>query len=256
MRMREQEIYTFGSAASHFHNPFTSSSPSSTLFPSPMPTIIKHIEHYANEKDMVPRWGVLYATCELLTSRYAGKVFVRMGATGHLFGSHYLDPIFGNRPGFRVRERGDGGAGERERVDEVAMGRQRIKVSRVRDGRNGYAPGTTNGYIDDGITANGHTLPNPINDQNEAGEDGFLNAFANVDEETWHRRKRARLRPLKPLKANTQARMALPYGDGDGEVDGDGDEEEQREIIEYRGKKVRGLSRLWLYLGGESPRDW
>ena len=31
---------------------------------------------------------------EVLDNRYSGKVFVRMGATGHLFNQHYMDPMF------------------------------------------------------------------------------------------------------------------------------------------------------------------
>ncbi|KAI4176425.1 MAG: hypothetical protein LQ343_001165 [Gyalolechia ehrenbergii] len=87
--MGKLEIYTFGSAASHFHDP-----PINTTTSVESSPCIQYIEHYANEYDMVPRWGVLYAVKRLLTNRYAGKVYVRMGATGHMFVDHYLDPIF------------------------------------------------------------------------------------------------------------------------------------------------------------------
>lgn len=43
---------------------------------------------------MITRWGVLYNVREILDNQYCGKVFVRMGASGHLFNQHYLDPIF------------------------------------------------------------------------------------------------------------------------------------------------------------------
>lgn len=49
---------------------------------------------YANEYDMVPRWGVLHSTREILSNRYAGSVFVRMGASGHMFNQHYLNTMF------------------------------------------------------------------------------------------------------------------------------------------------------------------
>ena len=49
---------------------------------------------YANEYDMVPRWGVLYSTREILSNRYAGAVFVRIGASGHMFNQHYMDAMF------------------------------------------------------------------------------------------------------------------------------------------------------------------
>lgn len=105
--MAKLEIYTFGSAASHFSNPLvsltteTDSSVSPTSGPAvhfdlpPQPKhVISHIEHYVNEKDMVARWGVLHCTQDILNNRYAGSVFVRMGASGHLFNQHYMDSIF------------------------------------------------------------------------------------------------------------------------------------------------------------------
>lgn len=83
------EIYTFGSAASHFNNPL-----SHTLPLAPCTGVIKHIEHYVNEEDLVPRWGVLRGAETSPRNRYAGNVFVRMGATGHLLNQHYLSHIF------------------------------------------------------------------------------------------------------------------------------------------------------------------
>ena len=104
--MSKLEVYTFGSAASHFSNPLVSLtmeaetpvSPTSLsaihfdLPPRPK-HVIPHIEHYANERDMVPRWGVLHCVEDILDNRYAGSVFVRMGASGHLFNQHYMDAM-------------------------------------------------------------------------------------------------------------------------------------------------------------------
>ena len=105
--MAKLEVYTFGSAASHFSNPLVSlpteaggpvsqPSPSAVHFdlPPQPKRVISHIEHYANEKDMVPRWGVLHCVQDILDNRYAGSVFVRMGASGHLFNQHYMDAMF------------------------------------------------------------------------------------------------------------------------------------------------------------------
>ena len=55
---------------------------------------IAHIEHYCNERDMVSRWGALYNIGSILDNRYSGTVFVRMGASGHMFNQHYLVPLF------------------------------------------------------------------------------------------------------------------------------------------------------------------
>ena len=43
---------------------------------------------------MVPRWGVLHSTRSILSNRYAGSVFVRMGASGHMFNQHYMNAMF------------------------------------------------------------------------------------------------------------------------------------------------------------------
>lgn len=43
---------------------------------------------------MVPRWGVLYSIKHILNNRYAGRVFIHLGASGHLFIQHYLDTLF------------------------------------------------------------------------------------------------------------------------------------------------------------------
>lgn len=99
--MPKLEVYTFGSAASHFSNPSLVSL-SSPLANKPGEQIllemshsgidladanqskhlIPHMEHYANEYDIVPRWGVLHSVQDVLNTRYAGSIFVRMGASG------------------------------------------------------------------------------------------------------------------------------------------------------------------------------
>lgn len=43
---------------------------------------------------MVPRWGVLYNVIQILDNRFSGRIFVRMGASGHMFNQHYLDAMF------------------------------------------------------------------------------------------------------------------------------------------------------------------
>ena len=59
---------------------------------------LRYIEHYANENDFVARFGVL----EFLPSEaedpknvYAGRLFRRPNASGHMFVQHYMDPMFG-----------------------------------------------------------------------------------------------------------------------------------------------------------------
>lgn len=99
--MSKLEVYTFGSAASHFSNPSVSLMSNSSADepgdqsslmisqskvdlsdPNQGKHIIPHMEHYANEYDLVPRWGVLHSVQDVLNARYAGSVFVRMGSSG------------------------------------------------------------------------------------------------------------------------------------------------------------------------------
>ena len=99
--MSKLEVYTFGSAASHFSNPSLASlsNPSANkpgeqislevshsgvdlADANQSEHLIPHMEHYANEYDIVPRWGVLHSVHDVLNTRYAGSIFVRMGASG------------------------------------------------------------------------------------------------------------------------------------------------------------------------------
>ncbi|WEW59402.1 hypothetical protein PRK78_004874 [Emydomyces testavorans] len=89
--MAKLEVYTFGSAASHFNNPLRAIDPDSK---SPRTGVIRYIEHYVNGDDPVPRWGILYNVRRMLKNRFAGKVFIRMNTSGHMFNQHYLDFMF------------------------------------------------------------------------------------------------------------------------------------------------------------------
>ncbi|KAL9640120.1 MAG: hypothetical protein Q9204_000837 [Flavoplaca sp. TL-2023a] len=163
------EIYTFGSAASHFHNPPTSSSGASSSS-STRSTVIPYIEHYANEYDMVPRWGVLYAISKLLHNRYAGNVFIRDKATGHLFVDHYLGPIF------PVRKRGN----------------SKVSTKTNQGAANG------NGY------ANGHHSETTNENMHLEEALSYLNSTVDVDEAI--PLKRRNTQPLKPLARTNDRR--------------------------------------------------
>lgn len=97
--MGKLEVYTFGSAAGHLNNPSWSTTSTSTTngTMSGRPTttrMIRHIEHYVNSLDPVTRWGILYNVCDVLDNRFAGSIFIRMGASGHMLNQHYLGPMF------------------------------------------------------------------------------------------------------------------------------------------------------------------
>ena len=99
--MSKLEVYTFGSAASHFSNPSLtlrsnlaadelneqaslklSKSKVNLADANQSNYVIPHMEHYANELDLVPRWGVLHSVQDVLQTRYAGSIFIRIGASG------------------------------------------------------------------------------------------------------------------------------------------------------------------------------
>ncbi|KAL8700840.1 MAG: hypothetical protein Q9201_005233 [Fulgogasparrea decipioides] len=266
------EIYTFGSAASHFHNPSITFSDDVTQSP---PHCIRHIEHYANEKDMVPRWGVLYATSTLLQNRYAGKVFVRMGAMGHLFVPHYLDPIF---PLPRKAAPKKAQATEHDVASGGVARVQQVNSHTVNEHAENSQ--TRNGDIE-----NGHVEePHNAHDMREASS--YLNAIATVDKQVPMERNYVRFPPLMTLKNRqqmgwtidtrsgytTMTNGVMRSTSGNGRIDGVSFEmrpnsEETGEAVfvqgttcpavsnaaEYRGKTVKDISRLWKYLGGNSP---
>ncbi|KAL9602754.1 MAG: hypothetical protein Q9219_001597 [cf. Caloplaca sp. 3 TL-2023] len=221
-KLRVQEIYTFGSAASHFHNPPANTN--NTIIPpltgKSSSLCIPYIEHYANEYDMVPRWGVLYAIKSLLTNRYAGKVFIRMGATGHMFVDHYLNPIF-------------------PVPTKPTSAKSRIVA--------------VNGRQHGEVEVDGHRAE-------EAG--GYLDAVVHLDDETTaqHQDFRARLRakPQSKMVSGLQTPIVNGvngrYGTLEGAASSDGNG--NINILEQgRGKTVKDLSRLWKYLGGAEPED-
>lgn len=151
------EVYTFGSvvlcqhpppsnhfscAANHFNNPpKEGSEPTQNLQ-------IRHIEHYANEHDFVAMFGVLQFTSQnTLQNRFAGQVFTHYGVTGHLFATHYLEPMFmGVHPAFLDEvvgadgdmgdaEAGRGGVG-RDIGSQAVMLKELSRLWKYKDGRS------------------------------------------------------------------------------------------------------------------------
>ena len=94
-RLSKLEVYTFGNAANHFNNPVRRSANNIDELEDYY-RAIPYIEHYANSRDFVPRFGVLnYARKgkEQKENRFVGTLFERKGS-GHMFCQHYLDTMF------------------------------------------------------------------------------------------------------------------------------------------------------------------
>lgn len=107
------EVYTFGNAANHFNNPYTTSHASAAAGDNDQMNMkynraISHIEHYANSEDFVACWGVLscikHIPKDRFENRFMGRVFKRPGK-GHLLNQHYLDYMFPlKKSGYGVRD--------------------------------------------------------------------------------------------------------------------------------------------------------
>ena len=227
--MAKLEIYTFGSAASHFSNPAISlcsntkpASPSpkvhfdSLSSPAQQQHVISHIEHYANEYDVIPRWGVLHSVCDIQNNRYAGSVFVRMQASGHMFNQHYMDAMFPlpeaeDRPSL---------VGFLDRCVSVnlELAWKRAVSSTVEDAsilrkNTGLKFGTGQ-----------RMLPKNQGMTNGSGTNGVPQAVA--------------AKGSNPVMIFSRTTSGVVVGE------------------EAGGKTVKELSRLWKYLGGKSPEDF
>jgi hypothetical protein len=111
--MSKLETFTFGNAARHFNSPLLAN-------PSLEPDeskggrgerVIKHIEHYANSKDLVANIGVLKFTSPGAQpnadgNAFSGQVFKREW-TGHLLNMHYLDTMFKEDENGKVDDSGN-----------------------------------------------------------------------------------------------------------------------------------------------------
>ncbi|EAU92207.2 hypothetical protein CC1G_13022 [Coprinopsis cinerea okayama7 len=85
------EVYTFGSAANHFHNALRS-----VVAPGiEEDRQIKVIEHYVNENDFVAQIGIQHFATGVPGAQYLGKIFTRKAEGGHMFNEHYMFSMFG-----------------------------------------------------------------------------------------------------------------------------------------------------------------
>lgn len=168
---------------------------------------------------MVPRWGVLHCTRDILSNCYAGAVFVRMGASGHMFNQHYLDVMF---PAFSggVQKRknlltdtedplpvSDPFFDQRVGVDSTMLLKRRATERMVAGILRSESSGLEFG---DGELVHGHRDRNGRSNSGASGGGDPTMCFGRTDS---------------------------------GKLLGE----------EARGKTVRELSRLWRYQGGKSP---
>ncbi|KAK2810415.1 hypothetical protein FQN50_002904 [Emmonsiellopsis sp. PD_5] len=291
------EVYTFGSAAAHFNNPLRTVIPVSTsasrgactcaVISSPA-RVIRHIEHYVNNEDIVPRWGVLWNIRDVHT-RYSGKVFVRNQATGHMFNQHYLANIFplGTRPGEGLGG-GDGTDEGRGFLDQVVVVDER--TCRDREGYVREMVGLANVQGGTGVVEsedessdsslspsqelpndNDNDIPIPIPKLRVVGNgNGTANGNQNptANGTVIHASDDQQQPQQIDLDTNDSALSPGPNSIANGHgVCGCGYEHHGHHHHHHQllddgddaaagtGKSVRELSRLWRYLGGGVPGD-
>ena len=298
--MSKLEVYTFGSAASHFSNP------SLALLSNPCAiqpgdqtslrisqakvdladsnhgrNIIPHMEHYANEYDLVPRWGVLHSVQDVLKTRYAGSIFVRMGASGMSYPSNALMPVVelcigvGKRvyfPLFLLLRYGpgvDSMSRTRHADPEIALGHMlnqhyldpmfplsngQKQAAKEGKGIKWKPAGKINGRKGDNVA--------------DKSDELFLDRIVTPDEKLAMQRDFTAIAEMGVVRRES----GLEFGSGEvlkgayglaNDQDVNGDEclifkrTTSGQIVaeEARGKTVKELSRLWKYLGGKSPMD-
>ncbi len=163
---------------------------------------------------MVPRWGVLHNTTEVLDNRYAGTIFVRMDTTGHMFNQHYMDTMF-PRP-----------------IDSVPDQEDPDPIQIILDN-----------FLDKVVDVDEKTA--------RKREAIAIRNMGLMRQESGIEFGDGQAVPVGLLVNNTQQNsnddeMGIGFVDaGENAVLGLG--------REARGKTVRELSRLWTYLGGASP---
>lgn len=195
---------------------------------------------------MVPRWGVLYNTTEVLDNRYSGTIFVRTDATGHMFNQHYMDimfplelltepadksndqilPLLDNTFLDKVVDVDEKTARKREIAASRKMGLMR-QESGIEFG-DGQAvpvrrPPVSGDNDSSGRGRGSHRgAAGDRRGAGEAGEDHGIDGIDGMDDEGF-------------VNAGEAAVLGLGR--------------------EARGKTVRELSRLWMYIGGGSPEE-
>lgn len=77
--LKKLEVYTFGSAANHMHGG----------------KVLKCIEHFANNYDLVTRTGVMaYHQTAMPGNKYDGKLYIDRITKGHALNMNYLKTMF------------------------------------------------------------------------------------------------------------------------------------------------------------------
>ena len=214
--------------------------------------VIPHIEHYCNSEDMVTRWGVLYSVKNVLGNRFCGHVFIHEGASGHMLNQHYLAKMFPIDDDLPAAAAAVTAATRRSVDSEVASFLDSIVevdsatvAKRDGDAEARLKVSRQNSLPLDASYCYSQFHTSSISEKRDrwiSSQPGF---------EGLRTGEGAELKELD-LAGAEGSRITVARARGaEAEEGGGGGVEQSRGSL----RRVRDLSRLWRYMGGECPLD-
>jgi len=193
--------------------------------------VIPHIEHYCNSKDMVTRWGALYSAEEVLRNRFCGHVFVIENGSGHMLNQHYLSTIFpiGRTP-----------SGEHPFLDRI-IDVESVSLRAVGPPNGNAAAGKPDGKLSSPVAVTKlHTDAGGATVAVGAAAKKDVDGGVVLETDLLGSGEVLSLKDIAGAEG-TRLSIVLPSGELGGNP--------------AQPTRVRDVSRLWRYLGGESPPD-
>ncbi len=239
------------------------SSRTSTISPLLPKRVIPHIEHYCNSHDMVTRWGTLYSAKSILDNRFCGHIFIAEGATGHMLNQHYLEKMF---PISSKQELDAASRTVNKTLARIVGSLLRILPTRWTQAR---VESEDIPFLDRLVDLDTATVAS--RDRNAAKQLTIMRQDSMpLEKSTSTSQPISNDLPFSNLIGSSrtqrlQHKLSLRLGDEDvlREDDLAGAEGSRISVAmaariatdETKGRTVKELSRLWRYMGGESPGD-
>jgi hypothetical protein len=200
--------------------------------------VIAHIEHYCNSQDMVTRWGALFSAKSILQNRFCGHIFINEGASGHMLNQHYLSDMF---PLHHRRA----GAGHKEGTSSESKHHGMPFLDRIVN----LDTATVTQRDSEAV----HQLAVMRHDSKTEWEDHSHQAHEVHVGDVHHIQSKAEHDEMT-LKLGEGTRLtSADLSGAEGSRISIIKRHEKEEVMLYKGKTVRQLSRLWRYLDGGDP---
>lgn len=197
--------------------------------------VVAHIEHYCNSGDMVTRWGALFSAKQILQNRFCGHIFINEGVTGHMLNQHYLSDMFPIHHKKAGAGHADGTSSEAKhhgvpfldrivKLDTATVTQRDSKAKhQLAVMRQESAPRDDHSHV-----AHATPVSEVHHTQSKAEHDDIFLKLGEGTELTSRDLSGAEGSRISVVKAHDPN-------------------------VEYKGKTVRQLSRLWRYLDGADP---